>query len=418
MIVSPGSSSGREAGDGRVDERRRHHDPDVAGRRRARRRGPRATSAPATPSPASCVDGRRVDVVADALVPGALEPAHHVGAHPAEADHPELHAGKPGTLDALPCDAVPTYVTAMDARELDRDVAGAQPRTRGCSPMLDECLDAARLDGAAPEPAARLDRRPRAHPPRPQRRQHHPGARGRRRGEVVDRYEGGIDGRDAEIEAGAGRPAGELVADVRATIWRLEQTWATQTRWDGRSSEVDGREIPIDRPAVPALAGGRGAPRRPRPRLRARRLAGRVRAPGAAPDGDAWNARRPMGMTGLPPAALGAPPARAPGVAARSDDDRRPRAGRRVLTASSGQSSCCVDRGCWADLIASERTLPSMFTPPPTWSPRCGPATTGGRRRRGGRNSSHPTSRRHRPAPLRQIGREHPGRRARGARRR
>ena len=43
------------------------------------------------------VDRRRVDVVADALVAGQFQAADHVGAHPAEADHAELHGGKPGT---------------------------------------------------------------------------------------------------------------------------------------------------------------------------------------------------------------------------------------------------------------------------------------------------------------------------------
>src|SRR5919206_1227017 len=35
-----------------------------------------------------------------------------------------------------------------------------------------------------------------------------------RRGEVADQYPGGAAQREAEIEAGAGRPAAELVADV------------------------------------------------------------------------------------------------------------------------------------------------------------------------------------------------------------
>src|SRR5262245_50530179 len=65
------------------------------------------------------------------------------------------------------------------------------------------------------------------------------------RGEVIDRYAGGQARRDAEIEAGAPRPASELVADVRNTIWSLEQTWSIHTRWDGRSREAPGREIPV-----------------------------------------------------------------------------------------------------------------------------------------------------------------------------
>ena len=42
------------------------------------------------------------------------------------------------------------------------------------------------------------------------------------RSEVVDQYEGGAEGRAADIEAGAGRPIGELVADVRDSSARVE----------------------------------------------------------------------------------------------------------------------------------------------------------------------------------------------------
>jgi maleylpyruvate isomerase len=44
-------------------------------------------------------------------------------------------------------------------------------------------------------------------------------------GDIVDQYEGGFDGRAADIEAGAGRPAGEQVADVADSIAQLEATW-------------------------------------------------------------------------------------------------------------------------------------------------------------------------------------------------
>ena len=76
--------------DARVDDGRRHHQPD--GPRRAelrhqlveRRRALRA-----------CRDQLRhragIAVVHDAGVAGAHEPAHHVRAHPSETDHSELH---------------------------------------------------------------------------------------------------------------------------------------------------------------------------------------------------------------------------------------------------------------------------------------------------------------------------------------
>jgi maleylpyruvate isomerase len=66
------------------------------------------------------------------------------------------------------------------------------------------------------------------------------------RGEAVAQYEGGMESRAADIEAGAHRPAAELVADVRATIYRLEQQWAAMTDrgWDGDGLSIVGR-VPV-----------------------------------------------------------------------------------------------------------------------------------------------------------------------------
>lgn len=49
------------------------------------------------------------------------------------------------------------------------------------------------------------------------------------RGEVVAQYPGGVDQRNADIEAGAGRPAAALVADVVAANARLEAAWTAMT---------------------------------------------------------------------------------------------------------------------------------------------------------------------------------------------
>jgi len=46
------------------------------------------------------------------------------------------------------------------------------------------------------------------------------------RGEVVDQYAGGAAGRAAEIEAGAGRPAHDIVDDVVTSARALEAAWA------------------------------------------------------------------------------------------------------------------------------------------------------------------------------------------------
>ena len=50
---------------------------------------------------------------------------------------------------------------------------------------------------------------------------------GAARGVVLDQYDGGMDGRAASIEAGAGRPAADLIADVRSSAARVEHAFAT-----------------------------------------------------------------------------------------------------------------------------------------------------------------------------------------------
>lgn len=52
------------------------------------------------------------------------------------------------------------------------------------------------------------------------------------RGEAVSQYEGGVDGRNAEIEAGAGREWADLADDVRTASVALEAVFAEQQRWD------------------------------------------------------------------------------------------------------------------------------------------------------------------------------------------
>lgn len=45
------------------------------------------------------------------------------------------------------------------------------------------------------------------------------------RGEVIDQYPGGVEGRASEIEAGARRSARELIADVRFWSQQLDETF-------------------------------------------------------------------------------------------------------------------------------------------------------------------------------------------------
>lgn len=69
---------------------------------------------------------------------------------------------------------------------------------------------------------------------------------GAERGEVVDQYPGGPDGRAREIDDGASRPAAELVADLRHAQERLEaQAQAMpDDAWDGVTRDVHGTEQP------------------------------------------------------------------------------------------------------------------------------------------------------------------------------
>jgi maleylpyruvate isomerase len=148
------------------------------------------------------------------------------------------------------------------------------------------------------------------------------------RGEVVERYPGGKSTRNAEIEAGFARPADEHVADVAATIARLEAAWTRHTQWDGISRESDGREVTVAWLVFARwrevevhradLGLGYGPQDWPgeyvRKDLRVMEML--------------WNARRPMGMTGLPDAALQAPPAnRLAWLLGRAEIDGLPPAG-------------------------------------------------------------------------------------------
>lgn len=55
------------------------------------------------------------------------------------------------------------------------------------------------------------------------------------RGEHLQQYAGGVQGREADIEAGSGRSAQELIDDVVDTFVRLERVWGAMTpdAWDG-----------------------------------------------------------------------------------------------------------------------------------------------------------------------------------------
>jgi maleylpyruvate isomerase len=54
-------------------------------------------------------------------------------------------------------------------------------------------------------------------------------ARGALEGQMVPQYIGGSEGRNAEIEGGASRPAGAVLADLRSVCDALAATWAEMT---------------------------------------------------------------------------------------------------------------------------------------------------------------------------------------------
>lgn len=69
------------------------------------------------------------------------------------------------------------------------------------------------------------------------------------RDEVVDQYPGGHEGRAADIETGARRPAAELVADVAQTAAAIDAAWDSvpEEAWGRLTRGVSGNLSPLDR---------------------------------------------------------------------------------------------------------------------------------------------------------------------------
>jgi maleylpyruvate isomerase len=141
------------------------------------------------------------------------------------------------------------------------------------------------------------------------------------RGEVGRQYPHGLEGREADIEAGAPRPADVQVAGLRTSIERLEALW-TASNWDGTGILALGSEVPLaDLPFLRVreaaihhvdlrIGFGFGDLPPPYVRLEVRRME------------MLWQARQPMGLTPLPAAALAlAPPARLAWLMGRSTVD-------------------------------------------------------------------------------------------------
>ncbi|TMC49233.1 MAG: maleylpyruvate isomerase family mycothiol-dependent enzyme [Chloroflexi bacterium] len=71
-------------------------------------------------------------------------------------------------------------------------------------------------------------------------------ARGALEGHMVPQYVGGSEGRNAEIEGGASRPAREVLADLRSVCDALAATWAEMTpeAWARRIDFMGGEPRP------------------------------------------------------------------------------------------------------------------------------------------------------------------------------
>jgi maleylpyruvate isomerase len=137
------------------------------------------------------------------------------------------------------------------------------------------------------------------------------------RGETVERYPGGRERRAADIEAGASRPVDELVDDVRRTIWALEGMWARADAptWRGFGLSFGEREPVIAMPfrrwrEVEVHHADLGRPRCGEVAFTFEDWSdGYVRRDLMLAE-RAWAARRPMGLTALPPAVVALPPHR------------------------------------------------------------------------------------------------------------
>lgn len=66
-------------------------------------------------------------------------------------------------------------------------------------------------------------------------------------GVMVDQYPGGLEERAAEIEAGSGRPAETIIADVRSATDRLLEAWSDVPAyaWANITRDATGRERPL-----------------------------------------------------------------------------------------------------------------------------------------------------------------------------
>ena len=130
-------------------------------------------SLPVAPSPESCLTESALRSIHDALMAVFLEPAHHVGAHPAEPDHAKLHLASSAMID------LKFFGNSLPNNLSDGLLHGSWSRLPG--PAASRlCRDARATRGGR----VRQGRRNRREPARPLRCQKYisgPGPEGRRR---------------------------------------------------------------------------------------------------------------------------------------------------------------------------------------------------------------------------------------------
>lgn len=133
---------------------------------------------------------------------------------------------------------------------------------------------------------------------------------GAQQGRVAAQYPGGVEQRNADIEAGAARGAAAQLADVASSAARLEAAWAAMTpdAWLGQGESVFGpvavNDLPFRRWRETTLHHtdlGLGYDWADWPADYVRLELGRMTMQ--------WASRKPMGLTTLPEAAMALPEA-------------------------------------------------------------------------------------------------------------
>lgn len=191
-------------------------------------------------------------------------------------------------------------------RELDRDVEMVAHAHQRLLAVLDELIDQDALDVSAPSLLPDWTRGHVLSHVINSGRGHVGILQAAARGEAVAQYPHGVEGRAADIEAGATRPAVEQRDDLRRSIYELEGEYAV-SKWVGIGKAPFGDVQIIDLPfyrmrevAVHHIDLDIGYRFDDLPDLYVRLEVSRLEMQ--------WKARQPMGLTPLPDAALALEP--------------------------------------------------------------------------------------------------------------